>query len=408
MTRSRLLGLGLGTALTIALTLPSAATAKDVTENIAVSGPTSYLVTGHGWGHGRGMSQYGARGAAEQGVGWKQIVRFYYPGTKLGRARGPIKVLITADKGDVRVEARPGLRLRPVPGKKSFLLSKVRPRADRWRIVPRGQRSVVEYRVPGHGWKRWTSIKGAAEFTAGNRPTTLLLPGGASASYRGALRSMERRTVNVLPLERYVQGVVAREVPSSWPANAVRAQSVAARTYAAFERAAARSYYDICDTTSCQVYGGADAETPATNAAIKATRGRVITYQGKPAFTQFSSSNGGRSAAGSMPYLVAQADPYEAASGNPYATWTTTLTTQQIEKKWPALGSLTAITLTRDGNGDFGGRITKVSFTGTAGSVSVSGDELRYLMGPDGRSTWFKLEPVSPRKLAQRVFDLLG
>jgi SpoIID/LytB domain protein len=234
---------------------------------------------------------------------------------------------------------------------------------------------------------------------------TLRLPHHASADYRGALRAVEDHTVNLLSLDRYVQGVVPREMPVSWAADAVRAQAVAARTYAAYERANTTTYYDICDTTSCQVYGGAEAEEPASNAAVRATRGRVVIHQGRPAFTQFSSSNGGWSSAGSQPYLVAQPDPYEASSGNPNATWTATLTSQQIEKKWPQLGTLSHISLTRDGNGDFGGRVTQATLTGSAGSVQVTGDDLRYLMGDDGRSTWFKLAPATPRDLVRQLLS---
>ena len=100
MTRFRLLGLGLGVALVLAAS--PAASAEDV----PAAGVVKWKVTGHGWGHGHGMSQYGAKGAAQQGVGWKDILAFYYPGTKLGRAHGPIKVLITGDKKDVQVDAR--------------------------------------------------------------------------------------------------------------------------------------------------------------------------------------------------------------------------------------------------------------------------------------------------------------
>jgi SpoIID/LytB domain protein len=398
MTRSRLLGLGLGVALVIAAAPPASA------EEITVTAPMTWTVTGHGWGHGHGMSQYGAKGAAAQGVGWKQIVGFYYPGTRLGRAHGPIKVLLTADKRDVQVDARDGLRLRPLTGKKTFVLAKVRPRATRWRIQPNGTRSVVQFKARS-GWNRWASFPGAAEFTAGNQPITLRLPHHDTASYRGALRSVEKHTVNVLPLDRYVQGVVPSEVPTSWPVDAVRAQAVAARSYAAYERAHATSYYDICDTTSCQVYGGADAEDPASNSSVKATRGRVVTYQGEPAFTQFSSSNGGWSSAGSEPYLAAQADPYEASSGNPYATWTSTLTSARIEKEWPAIGQLQHISITRDGNGDFGGRILTATFSGTAGSVTVPGDDVRSLLGDDGRSTWLQLQPATTKDLVRQLFS---
>jgi stage II sporulation protein D len=399
MTRSRLLGLGLGVTLVVAAAPPAAA------EEIDAAGVTMWKVTGHGWGHGHGMSQYGAKGAAEQGVGWRRILDFYYPGTRLGRVHGPIKVLLTADKRDVQVDARDGLRLRPLTGRKTFVLSKVRPRATRWRILPKGDRSVVQFRVRS-GWTRWTSFPGSAEFSAGNKPVTLRLPHHDTATYRGALRSVEKHTVNVLPLDRYVQGVVPSEVPTSWPADAVRAQAVAARSYAAYERQHSTTYYDICDTTACQVYGGADAEDPASNAAVDKTRGRVVTYEGDPAFTQFSSSNGGWSSAGTAPYLAAQQDPYEASSGNPYATWTATVSTARIEKEWPAVGALQHISITRDGHGDFGGRILTATFSGSAGSVTVPGDDVRSLLGDDGRSTWLELQPATAQDLIRQALSV--
>ena len=393
MTRSRLLRLGVGVVASSALVVSSLPAAAE-----EVPAAASYTVTGYGYGHGHGLSQYGAQGAANQGLSWKQIIGFYYPGTRLGKARGTIKVLITADKKDVVVDARDGLRLTRLTGRKAFNLAKVRPKATRWRIMPRGSRSVVSYRIPSRGgWQKWTTFPGAAEFSAGNQPVTLRLPRHGSADYRGALRSVEKHTVNVLPIDRYVQGVVPREVPAEWPAEAVRAQAVAARTYAAFERETATSYYDICDTESCQVYGGVADEHPAATAAVKATGGRVVLYQGHPAFTQFSSSNGGYSSAGSQPYLAAQPDPYEASSDNPNDPWTATVTSAQIEKAWPVVSKLVSLSLSRDGlGGHFGGRVTSVTLTGSLGglptSVKVTGDDFRSRLGL--KSTWLELAPA--------------
>jgi stage II sporulation protein D len=194
-----------------------------------------------------------------------------------------------------------------------------------------------------------------------------------------------------------VQGVVPREVPAEWPAQAVRAQAVAARTYAAFERETATSYYDICDTESCQVYGGVADEHPAATAAVKATGGRVVLYQGQPAFTQFSSSNGGYSSAGSQPYLAAQPDPYEASSDNPNDPWTATVTSAQIEKAWPVVSKLVSLSFSRDGLGShIGGRVTSVTLTGSLGglptSVKVTGDDFRSRLGL--KSTWLELAPA--------------
>ena len=150
---------------------------------------------------------------------------------------------------------------------------------------------------------------------------------GTTRAYRGALRLSSNNTVNVLGLDAYVQGVIPREMPTSWQPAAVRAQAVAARTYGVYDRNAHPTrYYDTCDTTSCQVYGGIGDEDSRGNAAATATAGKILRYSGQPAFTQFASSNGGWLSAGGQPYLVAKADPYDGFSGNPMHTWTTSLT----------------------------------------------------------------------------------
>ncbi|QIG44092.1 SpoIID/LytB domain-containing protein [Nocardioides anomalus] len=386
MTRSLVVGL-------VGLLLAGSGPAATAAPRETVPAAASYTVTGYGYGHGHGLSQYGAQGAARQGLTWRQIVGFYYPGTRIGRARGPLRVLITADRRDVQVDAQPGLRLVRLEGRKTFRLDRLRPGANRWRITPQGERSVVSYRTP-RGWQRWTSFPGGAQFSGGPRPMTLRLPHHEAAQYRGALRSVDRRTVNVVALDSYLRGVVPREVPAEWEAEAVRAQAVAARSYAAYERATAMGEWDLCDTEACQVYGGVRDEHPATDAAVRATRGKVVTWQGAPAFTQFSSSNGGWSTAGSQPYLVAQADPYEASSDNPNDPWTATVTRQAVERAWPAVGTLQGITLTRDGVGPaYGGHVSAVTLTGAGGqSVQLTGDAFRFGLGL--RSTWLQLAPA--------------
>ena len=148
-TRSALAGLLVLTGLTVHGGQAFAA------PGLVVPRGATIAVHGRGYGHGHGMSQYGAQGAAKQGKSTAQILGFYYPGTRLGRAGGPIKVLLTADDKDVTVDARSGLRLHRLGGR-SYLLSKVRPKATRWRIVPRGDKSVVSFRVR-RGWTRWTA-----------------------------------------------------------------------------------------------------------------------------------------------------------------------------------------------------------------------------------------------------------
>ena len=283
------------------------------------------------------------------------------------------------------VAARRGLVVKQVGGVK-LKLSKARPRATRWRILPvSGGRSRVQwYRS---GWRPFRTLQGVAEFSAANKPVTLFVTGTQRVAYRGSLRAVGGHTVNVVRLDDYLRGVVPREVPALWHPQAVQAQAVAARTYAAYERAHPLSrHYQICDTTSCQVYGGASAEHPATDAAIAATAKQIRTWGGKPAFTQFSASNGGWSSAGSAPYLRAAKDPLDTA----YRGWTDTVTAAEIERAYPAIGTFTgARVLARDGNGQWGGRVTSIRLTGSRTSTTISGDTFRSIAGL--RSTYFTL-----------------
>jgi SpoIID/LytB domain protein len=355
---------------------------------------STILITGSGFGHGHGMSQYGAQGAAQQGLDDRAILGFYYPGTTWGTAGGKVRVLITADTSrSVVVKARSGLKAKWVGHHRTWNLTHKKRTAKRWRIVPvHGGRSKVQYKLKA--WHKLATVRGDLQFTAGGAPITLILPGGRSVAYRGVLRAasphpggMDRDTVNLVSLDGYLKGVVPREMPALWLPAALQSQAVAARTYAAFERATEQhGYYQLCDTSACQVYGGYSAEQPQSNAAVAATAGQILTYGGSPAFTQFSASNGGASLAGSQPYLVSQVDPYDTA----YRNWTATVTPAAIQTQWPTIGQLTGITVTPSpANAPGAGYVATVTLTGTGGSIPVSGDAFRSFAGL--RSSWFNL-----------------
>ncbi len=383
------------TAVLAALALVLAAVAMagpaQAADSWTVPGNASIAIRGHGYGHGHGMSQNGAEGAARQGLTHRRILGFYYPGTRVGQLRGGVTVLITGDTSDdLVVVARSGLTIRDSKGTKTSLPKKG---ASLWRVsvTPRGVNRVAYFT---DRWRTWRDLKGYGEFAAGGAPVTLVTPTDRVA-YRGRLRAVPvkagspaRDTVNATSLENYVKGVVPREIPATWSPEAVQAQAVAARTYAAYERAhPLTSRYQICDTTSCQVYGGKSAEHPAANRAVNATRGEIRTYRGEPAFTQFSASNGGWAAAGSMPYLPAQKDPYDGWSGNPHHSWTVRVTDRRIEQAFPRVRNLRKIVVTRrDGHGQWGGRIESIRLVGPDVSVTVSGDTFRFELGL--RSEW--------------------
>ena len=360
----------------------------------------TFTVRGHGYGHGSGMSQYGAYGAARQGLTVDQILAFYYPGTTLSPIGGRIRVLVTGDTtDDLVISPAAGLTVRDRGDRTTYALPEI-PGLQRWRLVVADGRTVVEYLTDA--WQRWPlpdgkpGFVGAGQFKA-TGPLTLWTPAGAKV-YRGKLRSAapaagstRRDTLNILPLDDYVRGVVPYEMPSSWHPEAVKAQAVAARTYAAWTRAQYRKrYYQICDTTSCQVYGGVAGEQEAASAAVEATAGQALLYEGAPAFTQFSSSSGGWTAAGSRPYLPAQQDPYDGHDANPNHAWSVSVARQRLERAYPAIGQLRRIQVTsRDGNGEWLGRVRTLKLDGSRADLTVSGDSFRWALGL--RSTWFTI-----------------
>ena len=373
-------------AFTGALAASPAQASRTVNQSYTVPSDGVLRLTGHGFGHGHGMSQYGAQGAALRGLTHQQILAFYYPGTTLGTTSGSMRVrLLSAGTGSLVVTNASGLRVRSAGSTASYDM--VGTGVSQWRLRKSGSTTVLDsYDGSWHNGVR--TLAGAAELYG---PTTLgLRDSGSTKPYRGALRlTTEGYPVSVVGVDDYVRGVVASEMPASWQASALRSQSVAARTYGAFDRAAHTSRsYDTCDTTSCQVYGGVGREDSRSNAAVTATAAQVLTYDGAPAFTQFSSSSGGWTSAGSQPYLPAKADPYDSFSGNSVHTWSTAITRAAVAKAWPSLGTLARVVVTqRDGNGEWYGRVEKVVLDGTRSNVTVSGDTFRSKLGL--RSSWF-------------------
>ena len=373
------------------------------TQQIAVPDNATLTIKGRGNGHGHGMSQYGAEGAARKGLSAKKIVEFYYPHTRSGRIGGKVRVLISADTDDnTTVVNRTGLQVQdlgaggttklPTTGKAGH--------ATQWRMSPgRGGKTKVSFR--NDGWHLWKKLSGDGEFGAG-KPVTLVL-GSGNVTYRGALQSRtpaggpasHRVTVNKVSLEAYVQGVIPREMFPSWHQAALRAQAIAARSYAAEEASGSNGdVSNLCDTTDCQVYGGKSAETPSTNKATAKTAHQIRTYQGKPAFTQFSASNGGWLLGSDKPYLVSKKDPYDPWPGNPYDPWTTQVSATRVEKAFPAIGNLKAITIDqRDGHGKWNGRIEQMTLKGSSDSRTISGDTFRSALGL--MSTWLDISVCS-------------
>lgn len=409
-----------------ALPVASASAVTPPSQTFVVPAGGVFAITGHGWGHGHGMSQWGAEGAASLGVPASTIVSTYYPGTTASvLVNTPIRVRLTATNSfDLAVLPAAGLTVTDGAGRKLGLTAP----ATYWRILADAQGQHLQRYVAGNWYG--VAVAGATNLTTPVRFTdaanlvSVVYPGLYSRDYRGSVASWLMGTGTVintdtLTMEDYLRGVVPQESSPSWYPAALQAQAIAARTYAAQQRASASiwSTYDICDSSACQAFGGTrlrsstgvitPVEYPQTDAAIAATAGQIRTYGGFPAFTQFSSSNGGFSVAGGQPYLVAKADPWDGAVPNPMHTWTATLPASTIQAYYPSVGKLQRLVISsRDGNGDWGGRINTVVLQGVdslgrATSVTTTGSAL-YGIRPFGayadglRSTWWTITNGAP------------
>lgn len=377
-----------------------------------------FHVEGHGWGHGRGLSQWGAQGAASLGRSADEITATYYPGTTRSvLPDAPVRVWLSGDEGrDTVVWPADGLRVTDAATGSSTLLPAG---PSRWRATVDAAGLHLSS-LTGATWTPYalggqTAFAGPLRFS-GPELVRVGFPGGSSRDYRGAITAVRTgtaslKTVDVLGLEDYLLGVVPRESSSGWLPAALQAQAIAARSYSASTRSRAWSgaTYDICDSTACQVFGGTRLytaggsatwlEPQSTTDAVHATAGIVRTLGGAPVFAEFSSSNGGWSTSGGPSYLQAHADPWDGALPNPVHSWTALLPVSALEHRYPQIGTLLRVRITqRDGNGEWGGRVQQALVEGTAGTATATGGGF-YLAAtwPASstglRSNWFRILP---------------
>lgn len=372
----------LAAVLSVGATVPASADASVAPRS------GDFTIKGAGFGHGWGMSQYGAYGAAKKGKTWRQILGFYYKDTTLTKmkAGSVLRVRITADDdGGVRVMPIRGLKVHDQSGH-SFTVP-TGSRYKSWRIARDGAGYALTYRnAAGNNVAVKTKLSTTTwKFASAERVTKLVLPSGSVRTYRGSMMAVKRGssaiTVNRVKMEHYVKGVVPSEMPTSWAPDAVRAQAVAARSYALrLKEFSSYDGYDICDTTACQVYRGLDVETSGGNAAVAATDRTIVTFRGKVALTQFASSNGGHTARGDFSYLYAHADPYDDVVVS--QRWTRTISAKRVQNAWPSVGTVKKLKITqRDGGGAWGGRVTSIRIIGSKKSLTVPGKTFQYRFG---------------------------
>ena len=341
----------------------------------------TWVVKGRGFGHGVGMSQYGAYGYARAGSGYRQILRHYYTGTQVSALERPrvVRVLLDIERGDVGFTGAKSACGRPLNPAGRF-------QAHRFGSI------VVLRTERGKPLKRC-----GGKLRAAGRGRVRI---GRQGIYHGALEVVPTRSdrtalnvINAVSVNQYVKGVIPNEMPASWPRAALRAQAVAARSYALSTQVDGNGF-DLYDSTSSQVYEGVGSEVASANRAAMDTGGEVVTYNGKIAQTYFMASSGGRTESvensfyGSpIPYLKSVRDPYDYYS--PLHKWTLRFSAARMNSKLASYvrGRLNRIVVTQRGDSP---RIVWARLYGTGGVSKIRGDTLQYALGAYDRWMYFK------------------
>ncbi len=370
-------------AIALAVALSCAAAARPA---------ATFVLKGKGWGHGLGMAQYGAYGFAQNGQGYRAILDHYYTGTTLGTAGvGRVRVLLAQGAGSLAVGSTAAFTVRDANGR-TFNLA-----AGSHVLRPNLRLRSANGRL--------RTLAGPVRFKSGGAVLRL-----SGHRYRGLLRVRSQggrlSAVNDIPLEPYVKGVIAWEMPASWHPEALKAQAVVARTYGLVSRKSG-SWFDLYDDTRSQVYGGVRAEDSRTNGAVDATRGEVVRWNGGLAWTLYHSTSGGKTASREdewdlpgMPYLGGAEDPFDSIS--PHHRWGPL----DVEDDCPNAGrdcvwSARALKRALGGRApssirDFrvverngSSRVERARLTGPSEAATISGADLRSVLGL--RSTWFSI-----------------
>ena len=365
----------------------------------AAAGTPSVTLVGHGFGHGRGMGQYGALGyALDQGWSARTILDYYYGGTQQGTVpNSPITVRLTSldDAAGTWITSGQGFSI------------------GGGHIDAGSAGQVVRV---GASWVVNTAFGGCAttakfgpfpiaanptittDADPGENTSNMLTTCANARTYRGSLAVVTdangaSRVVNTLPVESYLRSVVPSESPAGWGdlgggqgMQALAAQAVAARSYALANRL--YSYAQTCDNSSCQVYGGAAFNTARledrrSDFAVSVSAGVVRVRNGAVVSTEFSSSTGGRTTGSAFGHVQDWGD-----LRSPYNVWRVELSGAAITAAFPTIGDFQSLVVTRrDGEGAQGGRVLNVDIVGSAGRVTRTGDEFRLTFNL--LSNWF-------------------
>lgn len=373
----------------------------------------SFTFYGSGWGHGLGMSQWGAYGLAKSGWTHDQILTHFYTGTKVVQA--PVPKTVRVDLADGLKQARLGAEVGPVQlwvGQPSAGQPVATiPAGETWTVVPgspgyqlqgaSGQ-AVGTFGGPGPQQHLYATFEDAGSH--------LTIPQAGATYNRGVVEfnltscssRCRIRLILAVGFEDYLLGV--GEVPSSWPKEALEAQVIAARSYAMYkirnDGVQAACNCDLYDGSNDQVYIGWNKEGGPDGArwvaAVRDTTREIVEFRGSVALTVFTASDGGHTEdvdvqwgtpLSSFPYLAGVCDPGDYTAANPWTDWNRSFTDDAVTRLLrPITGDIGAVTGFTDAERGVSGRITQMSVQGASGTASVTGSELRSALDlPDDR-----------------------
>jgi len=402
-----------GSAATVAAVDPTptpSATTSPAPTTVPTSPAGSVTFYGRGYGHGLGMSQYGARGRALAGQLAPQILAHYYQGTTLATVdpATPIRILVVsgflpsssrparvvAHGGPWTVDGVPG----SWPAEGSATMTPAASPAGSWQLTIADATGAVLLVAPVASSVRIRPAGPATQLQVWFKPSYY-------DTYRGTIRLIGSGSGTITAIEEtaldtYLLGVVTSEMPANWPVEALKAQAIAARSFAAAHLHPTTGSWDVYDDTRSQVYHGVLGESAAGTAVVAATAGQVLMAGSSVAMTLFHSSDGGAtennedvyvSATGTVygqPVSYLRGSPDRAPDGtsydasSPYASWqTATYTYAQLSTVFDAdprsnIGDLSSIDLSNRG---VSGRVISVTLVGSLGTLTVSGDVFRSI-----------------------------
>jgi len=378
---------------------------------------TGYTIQGRGFGHGVGLSQWGARGMALQGFKYQDIIKYYYQGTAIQTfptSSSTIRVGIYLGQPKATITSTGSYQ---IVDQSTQTVLYTGQNGDSWQIVPSssGVQAIPKTTSPNFASAQLNqSIQSNSPI---NGQTLVFKPlgdgklnlGEKVTTYRGSLKVSSNLqgkldVINLVNLEDYLFGVVTKESHRDWPMEALKAQAVASRSYALYKmQLRANQSFDVYDTTTSQVYGGFNGESPEALEAVLATAGQVGAYNGKVIEALFYANSGGYTESNenywkgvtAVPYLRAVKDPYSGYQVDPVTSrygfwWQKNYTAAQLESAFN-VGKLISMDIVERYPS---GRPSLIKVTGSTTSKTYTRTQFMGILDPNYlnfKSGWFEL-----------------